>query len=310
MSPMALDERQKYITVGCGKCSYCRKKDAMEWQTRLREHFKRDKKAIHWVTFTLSDQGYMELDGLDRNYTKKGYDYDNSIVKTGMRLWRKKMENLGYKSKDLDYWFISEIGSKNTQRIHLHGFVWANLSATDLKDTWRFGSVWHNQDNDKKFLTEGAVGYTLKYMTKVDKDHPDYRPKRFVSNGIGAGYLEDPKILFRHRFRGKNTTVTYYDDGNGKEYQLPTYYKRKLWTDDERALLHSYNLDWKYYNKQKLRFDDEVNINMIKDQMIKDDVIYDRKNNKKTPEEILLTWKRRYEERVKREKKWKDNYDF
>ena len=70
-------------------------------------------------------------------------------------------------------------------------------------------------------------------MRKVDEKHPDYRPKRFISNGIGKGYLTDKTMLYKHRFRGDKTTVTY--DLNGYELPLPAYYKRKLWNDDERA---------------------------------------------------------------------------
>lgn len=265
--PAVFDKRQLRVNVGCGRCFYCRMESKAEWVCRLNEHYARDKKRLHWVTFTLSDESYIKLEKRDRNYKKIGYEYDNSIIKTAIRLWRGRMRKAGFKGNDLDYFFISELGQKNTERIHLHGFIWCNISTKKLESIWSYGNVWNHNEHEYTYKSEYMIGYTIKYMHKVDEKHPDYKAKKFISNSIGIGYFEDKRMKTKHRFNGKDTVTTYTIDRTQKDIPLPDYYARKFWSDDERAFLSSLHQDKVVINGQEFKYDDEINIESAKRSM-------------------------------------------
>ena len=68
----------------------------------------------------------------------------------------------------------------------------------------------------------------LKY-TPADKD---FEPKVLCSKGIGINYLDrtDSK---RNTYRENNTDES-YRLRSGKKINLPDYYKRKIYTEEER----------------------------------------------------------------------------
>ena len=72
-------------------------------------------------------------------------------------------------------------------------------------------------------------------MLKIDEKHPKFRGKVLCSAGIGAGYLkrEDAK---RHVYIPGETNES-CRMRNGGKLNLPTYYRNKLFTEEEREKL-------------------------------------------------------------------------
>ena len=152
---------------------------AREWQVRLSEDLRKNKNG-KFVTWTFSDK---ELKKIEKEIKGiYGYERDNEVCRIAIRRyterWRKK-----YK-KTIRHWIVTEIGGKNTERIHMHGIVWTD-EIEDIKKIWKYGKVWIGD-----YVSEKTVNYIVKYVNKTDEKHKEYNSKIFTSKGIGGSYIE------------------------------------------------------------------------------------------------------------------------
>jgi len=229
--PHCSDERIKWVSVGCGKCMECRKQKSRGWQVRLLEDMKVNKNG-KFVTYTFSER---ELQKIDNKIDKrvKGYDRDNAICTYAVRhyteRWRKK-----YK-KTLRHWLVTELGSTNTERIHMHGIVWTN-EVKDIEKIWKYGKVYIGE-----YCSEKTVNYIVKYVNKVDEKHKEYTSKIYTSKGIGKDYInrEDSR---RNKYKKGETKET-YKTRHGTELALPIYYRNKIYSEEEKEKLWIEKLD-------------------------------------------------------------------
>ncbi len=235
--PPLSDERKRYVPIGCGNCLECRKKKGMEWSVRLKEEMRDKSLKAYFMTWTLSDESIIELRNalMKKGCEYEGYKMDNEICTLSMRRflerWRKKY------GRSIKHWAVTELGQTKSERIHMHGIVWTNEDKEDLQKIWKYGIA----DIGKKGVGEASAGYLVKYMSKVDEKHKEFKSKVLSSPGIGGKYLkrEDSK---RHKFKG-DETVEDYRTRTGIKLGLPMYYRQKLWTDDEREELWMKKLD-------------------------------------------------------------------
>lgn len=229
--PPVSDTRVLYVPVGCGKCMECKKQKARNWQVRLQEDLRVNKNA-KFVTWTFGERELQEIDNeIGEVY---GYDRDNEICRIAVRRyterWRKKY------GKTLRHWMVTELGGTNTERVHMHGLVWTN-EVEDIKKIWKYGNVWIGE-----YVSAKTVNYIVKYVNKVDKKHENYNSKIYASKGIGRGYMErtDKK---RNEYRKEEKTIETYKTREGVELALPTYYRNKIYNEDEREKLWLDKLD-------------------------------------------------------------------
>ena len=90
------------------------------------------------------------------------------------------------------------------------------------------------------WMNETTVNYYVKYIHKTDEKHKEFEPIVLCSQGIGKGYIDKNK----HRFKYKeNESREYYKDSRGLIYNLPDYYKKKLYNEEERTKLWMQKLD-------------------------------------------------------------------
>lgn len=237
--PSVPDDRVLWVPVGCGKCIECKKQKARQWQVRLTEDIRHNKNA-YFVTYTFNDRAMISL---DREIDKKldGYDRDNAIVKLAIRRyterWRKK-----YK-KTLRHWLVTEIGGKATERVHIHGIVWTN-EKEDITKIWNsaktgpYGFVYIGE-----YVNEKTINYIIKYVSKIDRKHKEYKQKIFTSKGIGVDYLKRLDSE-RNEYKGKKTCET-YKTKIGLELALPIYYRNKIYNENQREKLWLDKLDKK-----------------------------------------------------------------
>lgn len=220
------DARLLYIEIPCGYCVECRKKKAREWGIRLKEELKKYHGIM--VTLTFNDE---ELNKLYKEF--------NSIECNGIayRALRRFCERYRKKYKvALRHWFVTELGhsSENrptTERIHLHGILFTekgkDIEKEEIAELWKYGFV-HKGD----YCNERTINYILKYVLKVDEDHKGYIQKIYASKNIGVS----ERINNRCKFNGNNTIDNIRNE-SGNYIQLPEYYKRKLWTSEEREFI-------------------------------------------------------------------------
>lgn len=262
------DKRVLTVPIGCGNCEECRKNKARDWQVRLLEDVRHNENG-KFITLTFSDESIRKLakevtekttrvrTGVKKEYKDKngkirkrykyqtitekielnGYDTDNAIATYGTRKflerWRKKH------GKSLRHWFITELGHKGTQNVHMHGIVWTNEDVRELEKAWDYGFIWIGERRESgkivNYVTEKTVNYITKYVQKVDFEHRYYKPKILTSAGIGAGYMKRSDVL-KNKFNGENTNES-YTTKTGHKIKLPIYFRNKIYSDEEREKL-------------------------------------------------------------------------
>ena len=233
--PSVNDFRVLYVPIGWGECIECRKKKAGQWVTRLLEEA-REVNNGRFVTLTFSKEAFERL---WKKYkveliSLKGYELENELVTLATREF---LEKWRYKhGKSVKHWLITELGHNGTERIHLHGILWTD-KLLEIERIWGNGYVYIGYSG----LNEKTVNYITKYMTKMDFEHKNYKPKILCSKGIGAKYI-NRKDAERNKYK-KGETIETYKDRTGVERALPFYYKNKLVSEEDREMLWIEKLD-------------------------------------------------------------------
>lgn len=219
--PKCEDYRVLYVTAACGKCLECRKQKQREWLVRMSEELRHDPNA-YFMTLTFSEEKLEE-------YKKLCNIEDPNIIATkAMRLMLERCRRkLGHSVK---HWFISELGHTGTERVHLHGLVWGIGMDKLVEEKWQNGIVFTGT-----FVNERTINYITKYITKIDEDHKEFTGVILCSPGIGGGYLKRGDSS-KHIYK-KGETIETYRLRNGAKINLPTYYRNKLFTEEEREKL-------------------------------------------------------------------------
>lgn len=224
--PTPSDKRVMMVPVGCGKCIECRKQKANEWKVRLSEELKTNKG--YFVTLTFNEESLQ--------YFYEICDNPNENATMAVRLfcerWRKK-----YK-KAPRHWLITELGHDYTERLHLHGIIFCDEEQIkNLEKIWSYGWV-----HIGTYCNERTINYIIKYVTKIDNDHPYFEGKILCSKGIGSKYIEREPYLNTYK---PNETKEYYKNKQGYKLALPIYYRNKLYNEETREKLWLEKLDKK-----------------------------------------------------------------
>ena len=98
-----------------------------------------------------------------------------------------------------------------------------------------------------------GIGYCVKYVSKVDTAHPGFISKIFASKGLGKEYLKRSDAFY-NRFKGEDTRE-YYRTQSGLKIGIPTYWRNKLWSEDERDALWIQKLDKQVRYVRGMKFD-------------------------------------------------------
>lgn len=290
MAKPDFDKRVLAVPIGCGFCMECRKQKAREWQIRLMEDVRKHTNG-KFITLTFSNESIKELakevtrkthrikatdakgepiikkewkDKNGRTYKRykykritqeiilEGYETDNAIATEATRRfterWRKEFGNAPR------HWFITELGHRGTENIHIHGIIWTdNIKA--ITKHWQYGYVWDGKKKNKKiinYVDERTATYITKYVHKMDYDHRYYRPKILTSAGIGGSYFERTDWI-NQLYEGEKTK-NYYRSRTGYKMSLPIYYKNKMYSDEEREKLwiQQLNKECRYVGGEKV----------------------------------------------------------
>ncbi|SHF29354.1 rolling circle replication-associated protein [Dysgonomonas macrotermitis] len=238
--PAVPDERVLMVPAPCGKCIECMKKKAREWSIRLQEENKAHTVAL-FVTLSFSEDSLRELDRKWQERAKKMHFKqklnkidENEIATIAVRLFLERYRKK-YK-KSLRHWLVTELGSNNTERIHLHGIIYC-VTGDTIEKYWQYGNVWIGD-----YVNQKTINYIVKYMYKNDGKHKGYVPKVLCSPGIGSLYTRSVNyqnmVINKSKIKDQKYRFT-----NGQYAPLPTYYKNKLYDEDERQELWIDKLD-------------------------------------------------------------------
>lgn len=161
--------------------------------------------------------------------TKKG---NNKTASNDLTLFFKKLRKLGEKFK---YYAVGEYGSK-TMRPHYHVLFFGINDKNCIFKAWKLGNI-HIGD-----VTSASISYTLKYMDKIKKIpmyEGDMRVKEFSrsSQNLGLGFLNNDNV--KNYFKEDITRNFVFTD-QGHKVPIPSYYKNKLWTEEQRKQQRRY----------------------------------------------------------------------
>lgn len=268
-------EYTDYLPIPCGRCPNCRKRRVDDWVTRL---VKEDERSLtsHFVTLTYSDR-YLPKSENGIPTLKKEH------LKEFFRVLRKKQK------EKIRYYAVGEYGTEK-RRPHYHIILFNVLDKKDIADSWselkstetirnELGQVIGTKSNRIQkgtvhidSVSQRAIGYCLKYIDK-DKKVPerlwrngklqdydfDDRLKEFatMSKKLGDNYLTDEMIAWHQADVERNYVVR-----NGRKYSLPTYYRNKIYSDEQKALqrmridVRSYEDKVTEYRRWKLMYPD------------------------------------------------------
>lgn len=302
--PAVNDIRTLYTPVECGKCIECMRGKARDWKVRLQEDIKTYKNG-KFIMLSFSNESIRELRNYVYEVKEKpfilGYELDNEIAIAGVALFRERYRRkYGYSPR---HWLITELGHKGTENIHLHGIIWTDKTMNEIEERWQYGFIGRGRKQPdgsyKNWVDNQSVNYIVKYVTKTDKDHQYYRPIILASKGIGARYLYQEQYYshceeWTKRRKNGTWTVerinkmikvsnnwgdwnrnTYKEDGktkdtyktaNGTEIALPKYYRRKIYTDEEREKLwiEKLNKNVRYVCGEKVEADSKAYWKLLK----------------------------------------------
>lgn len=248
MPPKCTDERFRYIEADCGKCFECRKKRAREWSIRIHENLKYE--FGYFVTLTISPENMEHL--REAAGVTQVYKNENAIAKIALRRMLERIRK--QTGKSIKHWCVSELGEEK-DRIHLHGIVFGQKAAELVREQWGYGIVYIGT-----YCSSRTANYITKYMLKEDVNHKWFTGRVFTSAGIGRGYVYSSGKTWK-RWRGKETNDNYTCE-NGQEIAMPAYYKRKLYTDEQRELMWGWKQEEKYtyVHGEKILKTDEATI--------------------------------------------------
>lgn len=252
--PVCEDKRQQYIIMKCGRCKECLEDRAKMWKTRIYCENKYMDKGTHCYYITMTfDQETLDL----LQSRERGTDPYNSIA---AKTVKKFCDNWKYHLKETcRHFIIPELGHENTERLHLHGIIWTKCELPDNlndRNTFVQSTIWKNgwvKFEEIKNIDK-CTNYIVKYVTKVDRQHLDFTPKILVSRGLGKKYAEKVVNKDIHKFQGNNT-INYITLPNGQKTMMPDYYKKKLWSDEERETMWMDNYDKMIKRKGQIVFD-------------------------------------------------------
>lgn len=258
--PTIPDRRVEYVPTKCGRCIECRKQLARDWKIRLTEDIKTHKTA-KMITLTFSNQSIAEIcDKFIRKTIKEngqkeirnirignmhGYLKDNTIAIKATRLFLERYRDKHKKS--LRHWLITELGHRGTENIHLHGLVWLPTldkweeQLHDITKLWKYGWTYIGQRKNeilRNYVSEQTVNYMVKYVHKTDQLHKEYKPKILCSDEIGANYMNTLAAK-----KNSDEQTEYYKTSQGYKLALPTYYRKKIFTETELERLWIKKLD-------------------------------------------------------------------
>lgn len=306
--PPLNDIRQKYTMIPCGKCWVCKRKKSREWQVRLAEEIKHNPNCKK-VTLTFNTQELKKLSEELKNV--KGYELDNQICKLAIKRfrerWRKKY------GRSIKHWLVTELGHGKTEHVHIHGFLWIdnryelkNEFMKEVEKIWKYGWVDKGKINistgerEATVYPETAIYYT-KYINKIDEQHKEYKPIILTSGGIGKDYLKT-KEAQGNKFNEEKTYQLYTIEKGGA-IALPEYYRKKIYTEEEREKLttHYLNSGKEYLAGKEITGKSEQEIFAMKKQL-------QEKNKRMGYGDRSKNWERITHENEKRRKIHKERF--
>jgi hypothetical protein len=218
MRPGQSDTRNR-VTVPCGKCVACLSTKRQHWSVRLQQHLK-----ISYCGYFLT----LTYEKAPRSGLSK-YDVQNYFKRLRNRFDGK-----------FKYYLCGEYGSQ-TQRPHYHAIILfesepkPNFFSNSVEFT--FQHAWHHGFISVGSVTDASISYTTKYMiTKSEYPQGMEPPFHLISKCLGKDYI----AVMRKWHKASLVDRVYVPGLGGTKSSMPRYYKEKIYSKLERAVISSH----------------------------------------------------------------------
>ncbi|QCS37355.1 replication initiation protein [Tortoise microvirus 91] len=230
-TPMYLEQHNVYVP--CGKCPGCHSARASAWSFRMQQEAKISTSA-YFVTLTY-DTKHVPI-------TPNGF---MSLSKRDCQLFFKRLRKNW--PQTIRYYLAGEYGD-SFNRPHYHVILF-NSDPQRIVDAWGNGDV-HIADVNPK-----TCAYTLKYITKGRWKPMHKRDDRaplfsLMSKGLGKNYLTEQ---MQDWHKANPAQRVYCTTSEGVKITMPRYYKDKIYSEEERALIAEHGLDRQTEEQRKQR---------------------------------------------------------
>ena len=254
--------------VPCGKCIECQQAKHQEYLLRALMEYRQTTEInngfVYFDTLTYSNKHLPRFKGMPC-FRKK----DLSVCLKKLRVY---LERAGYDVKGhLKYFITSEFGGK-THRPHYHVLFFISIPNLDVKKFWKalrkswiYGIIDRYKTCPNRVVnSSAALSYVAKYVGKDqewnEESHTNglaytnkvgltnFQPFHLQSQGFGANFLNFVSL----ETILKKGIIEIKEKGYIKRFQLPNYYKRKLFyyfDKDEQGKVHWHltedGIEWK-----------------------------------------------------------------
>lgn len=204
------------MQVPCGKCAFCLVNKRSQWMFRIHHEMRTQMHRGYFITLTY-----------DEKHVPRAYDGRLSLRFRDVQLYLKKIRKQNYYAK---YICVGEYGGQ-TLRPHYHLLIWTDCPDKNLEKIWAKGRIHFGT------LTMASAMYTLKYI--IQPKHGDIesgleKTRAQFSKGLGLGYLNDAAC---HYHVGDYESPNVFSVIDGRMVGLPRYYKDKIFTKYQKAIL-------------------------------------------------------------------------
>lgn len=209
------DKKGGVHKVPCGKCAFCLVNKRSQWMFRIHHEMRTQMHRGYFVTLTY-----------DEKHVKRVADGRLSLRFRDVQLFIKKLRKAKYYVK---YVCVGEYGSQ-TLRPHYHMLLWSDCPQAKLEKVWQKGRIHYGE------ITMASAMYCLKYIIqpKQKQDGDLEKTRAQFSKGIGISYLSEAAYQY-HTHDYEDPVFTSVIDG--RIVGLPRYYKEKIFTKYQKAIM-------------------------------------------------------------------------
>lgn len=240
--------------VPCGKCPPCLRRRQFNWIFRL-EQEQLISQSSAFITLTYNDENLP--------WSKKGYP---TLDKTHHQLFIKRLRqkiNTHFNdpekpNKAIRYYSCGEYGETHN-RPHYHSIIF-NLPIDYFKHPALLDTDWQHGNTYLAKCNHNTIKYVTGYINKTlythDQHELDDRKKEFslMSKGLGSSYITEAKKSYYKKVLTPFLTIE-----DGKKTPMPRYYKNKLYSSTQKAIIaiqsEIHALDNPLYLNEKHRHD-------------------------------------------------------
>lgn len=215
------------IYVPCGKCYACLSRRRNDWSIRCQEE-RKNSASCFFLTLTYAEE-----------FLPQGANVSKRDVQLFLKRLRRGIDrtyNCDVRKEDilkLKYVLVSEYGPNGTERPHYHALVFFNKPIYLSQFSVYCEHAWSKGFISVSDISDARIHYVTGYIINKQDTRGRVKPFALYSKGLGIEYTENFSEYH-------NIENPYYTAQGGYKLALPRYWKNKIYSDEERAVINTW----------------------------------------------------------------------